>query len=610
MCGIIGLAGVCDFKRVFAGLKALEYRGYDSFGFGGLLDDGRSVVIKKVGAISDANRKDFEVLNKSEMVIGHTRWATHGGVSDFNSHPHEDTEDTLMIVHNGVISNFSSLRKKNPQWRLSTETDTEIAANIIADSIAKSGGDITKGLMLSCELLEGEFAICGIVKDKGNKIFALKRKSSLIVAKKEAGLLISSDRTALSEFADSIELTHLDDDTVVYFNGQTIDSYRFDNGCWVDNRLKFNREDIASSKSDLGSFPHYMIKEITESSCSVTNVIASLMPVAKDIIDELVSSDISMTGSGSAYYVAMIGQYFFKDLANKYVSTHPSDEYLNVRPLGRKDTIIAVSQSGETFDTLEILRKAKEKGSCLVAINNVENCSMQLIADFPVYQNSGKEVCVLSTKSIVSQVAALYMLASKLGNRTGRLSSEALSSNISDLKALPNVINSICNDYGCEIEKIAYDNSSIEHWFFIGRGAHYPVALESALKFKEVSYLHAEGMPAGFFKHGTISLIDENFYTVVFLPSALNDPELFQLTIDNIYEIKARKGRVIGFGHHIHQQLKGELFDSYVELPDINPHLNIIIQLVAGQLFAYHCAVSLGRNIDRPRALAKSVTVR
>ncbi|MEM7392916.1 MAG: SIS domain-containing protein, partial [Verrucomicrobiota bacterium] len=317
-----------------------------------------------------------------------------------------------------------------------------------------------------------------------------------------------------------------------------------------------------------------------------------------------------MTGSGSSFYVTMIGQYFFNKIGGTYVPAHPSDEFMNLKTLSRRDLVIAISQSGETFDTLEVLRQAKSRNSAIVAINNVRNCSMHRLADMPVYQDAGKEVCVLSTKSIVSQVTAMYLLAVEMGLRTGQRSEQAYAALLGDLEKLPDVLGLIVSEYADEIKRVAYQNCNIEHWFFIGRGAHYPVALESALKFKEVSYLHAEGMPAGFFKHGTISLIDKNFYTVVFLPSPIHDHELYQATIDNIYEIRARQGNVIGLGHQIPKQLEQDLFFEYITLPDVNEHLNILVQLVAGQLLAYYSAVALDRNIDKPRALAKSVTVR
>ena len=609
MCGIIGIAGHKSFESAFNGLRALEYRGYDSYGFGALMDD-KLEIVKRIGAISEGERADFDKFSEASMVVGHTRWATHGSVSEKNSHPHSDDQNKVLIVHNGVIANFSSLKSENDHWELQTETDTEVAANFIEDEIVRNNGDLLPALQAACNGLDGEFAICGIATEFNDSFFAIKRKSPLIVAKYNGGLIMASDRTALAEFADSVELGYMDDDTVLLYSKGTIEIYAYRNGTWSLSEIEFHLEDLAASKNELGNYPHYMLKEINESPDAVREIQGSIHDKINDVTNEIIESDLSLTGSGSAYYVSMIGQYFFKSLANRYVPTHPSDEYLNIKPLSRRDIVLGISQSGETFDTLEVLRKAQEKKACTVALNNVDSSSMQRLVDFPIFQNAGKEVCVLSTKSIVSQTSALYLIACELGRRTGALSEKGYSGKIGDYEKLAAAIESTIKDYSDDIKRVAYQNSSIEHWFFIGRGAHYPVALESALKFKEVSYLHAEGMPAGFFKHGTISLIDENFYTVVFIPSKINDPELFQLTIDNVYEIRARGGKVIGFGHQIPQSLKDDLFFEYINLPDVNAELNMITQLVAGQLFAYYCAVSLNRNIDRPRALAKSVTVR
>lgn len=609
MCGIIGIAGKKNFNNAFNALKALEYRGYDSFWFGGLLEDNIKFV-KKVGAISESNIIDFDIFNNASTIIGHTRWATHGKVIADNSHPHSDSNNTIAIVHNGVISNFSSLKASNPQWKIISETDTEVAANVIADSLSKSKGNITKALEMSIELLEGEFAICGIIKGHVDTLFAIKRKSPLIVAFHDQSFLISSDKSALAEFSDKMDIAFLEDDSLVVFQDWLITTEILKDNNWDKINLAFNTEDLRTNKSKLGDYPHYMIKEISESPEAIINIEKQLNTHTDQIIDEIIQSDVSMTGSGSSYYVTMIGQYYFRSLSNCYIPSHPSDEYLNLKPIIRRDLIIWISQSGETFDTLEVFREAQKKRASTFAINNVLGSSMQRISDFSIYQNSGKEVCVLSTKSIISQTSALYLISAKLGLKTGILDHNEYLSKISDYKKLPNIITTIIKDYSKDIKQVAVKNCKIKHWFFIGRGAHYPVALESALKFKEVSYLHAEWMPAGFFKHGTISLIDKDFYTVVFLPSQVNNNELFQQTIDNIYEIRARGGKVIGFGNELPENLKSDLFFEYISLPDINAELNIIIQLVVGQIFAYHCAVALNRNIDKPRALAKSVTVR
>lgn len=610
MCGIVGVISKrCLFKRAFASLGSLEYRGYDSFGFGAIV--GNEVKLKKkVGAVSETLLSEFEGFDKSNTILGHTRWATHGVVTSTNSHPHGSQDGSVYIVHNGVISNFTALMALNPHWLLTSDTDTEIAANVISDALNRTDGQLVKALANAMRTLEGEFAICGILPRSPNCMFAMKRKSPLCVGMLEDGVVFSSDSSSFSSFANSIEVLQLEDDEIFIYNEDLGNLYKLTkSGLQIISRkpevLVVKRE-----KNDLGPYPHYMIKEIHEAPSSILNVMNSLQKNKDIIVDEIMSSNVTMTGSGSAYYVTLIGQYYFHSIAGKYVPTHPSDEYLNLRIFSQQDLLLTVSQSGETFDVLEVLRNAKSKGATLVAINNVENSSMQRIADFPIYQNAGREVCVLSTKSLISQATALYCLATEVGRRSGHISEKNYVSLMHDTKELPLLLQNIITDYSDAIKYIAIQYSGIEHWFFIGRGIQYAVALESALKFKEVSYLHAEAMPAGFFKHGTISLIDSKFYTIIFLPSSISDPELFQSSIDNVHEIRARGGNVIGIGHTHLKDTEGRLFKEYIVLPDLNNHLNAIIQLICGQLLSYYCAEHLGRNIDRPRALAKSVTVR
>jgi glucosamine--fructose-6-phosphate aminotransferase (isomerizing) len=612
MCGIIGIVSnkkESIFEKGFSALRSLEYRGYDSFGFAGI-NNNIINTIRTTGAISETNIEKFNSISNLKTIIGHTRWATHGGVVEENSHPHLSSNKKVGIVHNGVISNFSKLASENPQWTLHSQTDTEIAANVISDALEQNNGNLSEALRDSLKILEGEFAICGILADKKDTMFAIKRKSPLVVGKLDGTFLLSSDYTAFSAFSLNINILHLEDESILIHTKDNTKLLTVNKGSLIEIEQVYTKESLINNQVDLDGYPHFMLKEINEASNAVKKIDYNLKKSKKSIVQEMLYSDISMTGSGSAYYVTMIGQYFFNSIGGKYIPTHPSDEYLNLKKLSRRDLILAVSQSGETYDTLEVLRNAKINNAAIVSINNNENSSMQRLADFPIYQESGKEVCVLSTKSIISQVSALYLLSVEMGLRTGELKIEEYNALLEDYKKVPDILNSIVSDYSNEIQKVAYQNCNIEHWFFIGRGAHYPVALESALKFKEVSYLHAEGMPAGFFKHGTISLIDENFYTVVFLPSSISDNDLYQATIDNVYEIKARGGNIIGIGHQIPQNIKDNLFFGYITLPDVNKHLNILSQLVAGQLLAYYAAVTLNRNIDKPRALAKSVTVR
>jgi glucosamine--fructose-6-phosphate aminotransferase (isomerizing) len=597
------------FRQVFQALSSLEYRGYDSFGFGATLNGGFHTA-KRVGPVSDSTASDFGDFDLATTLVAHTRWATHGGVSERNCHPHVSSDGVVCIVHNGVIANFSELASALRGSRLSSDTDTEVGANVIAAAIAASPGRLESALADAMSRMDGEFAICGLLADRPDWMFALKRKSPLAIAMLADGVACSSDRDAFSAFAGEVDVVQLADDQLCIYREGVVELFQVGPDGRVE-RIAPTMERIrpGAEETDKAGHSHYMIKEIHEAPRAVVAVAEMLAGTTARVVDEMVASEVTMTGSGSAYYVTVIGQYLFQAIAGAYIPTHPSDEYANLRQFSRRDLLLAVSQSGETFDTLEVVRAAKERGALVVAINNVASSTMQRLADVAIYQNAGREICVLSTKSIVSQAAAFYLLAVELGTRTGRVGAKDATELRDDLTRLPDALRAVIAASSGEIKRIATENCRIEHWFFIGRGPQYAIALESALKFKEVSYLHAEGMPAGFFKHGTISLIDDHFYTVVFLPSAKTG-HLYQATIDNVHEIRARGGNVIGIGHDVPSAAARELFLDYIQLPDVNPHLNLLTQLVCGQLLAYHCALSLGRNIDRPRSLAKSVTVR
>lgn len=615
MCGIVGIISQEQdnvFPLALEGLRSLEYRGYDSFGFASV-SKGKIVAAKRVGAVSESDANSWGNSMSASTVIGHTRWATHGKVTEENSHPHVSCDGTVAIVHNGVIANYMQLISENQEWTLSSETDTEVAANLIAKEIKAHNDDLVPALVSAIAKMEGEFAICGTMKDHPNMLFAIKRKSPLAVGRVDGKVVFSSDRTAFGEVAENFELFQMEDGDIIVANLDKIERFSCKSGAAEEMDVALTPDSYKKSEDALGNYPHYMIKEIGE-----TSVAARIMTtrMKDDVLDPLARAMLNRpnaytTASGSAYYAGLHAQNFFHDLAGLFVAALPSDEFLNVKKLkAEDDLVIAVSQSGETFDTLEILREAQRVGVPIAAINNVESSTMQRMADYKIFQASGKEVCVLSTKSIISQLTALYLLALRTGEMKGHLDATEAENLRQENLLLPNALDSVIDSLGDELKRIAKKYCNIEHWFFIGRGIHYAVAMENALKFKEVSYLHAEGMAAGFFKHGTISLIDDHFYTVAFLPSKKTNKELFQATMDNINEIRARDGKVLGFGHDKLTDMERDMFMEYVQLPHVNNQLNALIQLVAGQILAYHCGVALDRNVDRPRALAKSVTVR
>jgi glucosamine--fructose-6-phosphate aminotransferase (isomerizing) len=612
MCGIVGAIGGKNlYKDVVNGLMRLEYRGYDSFGFASNIK-GEWIVEKAVGAISEVvNIDTLKGFEDATCMIAHTRWATHGGVTISNAHPHLSFDRSVVIVHNGVISNYHDLRRQQRATGVSyfSETDTEVGANVIAQ-LTDGGKNIVATAGQLFHALEGEFAIVGMCQSLDDCLFGLKRKSPLMVGVIGEVIVLASDESALGEFGSSAEVCYLDDEEFVICSRGSIKFYTVKGGYVLPIEKQFVVRDLQVERNDMGGYPHYMLKEVNETPEAVNLIRRSIEPKLTNIVGSISDKQFSLVGSGSAFYASQIGQYFFSAISRRYVATHASDEILNLKNFTAEDCLICLSQSGETFDTLEVVRSAKKAGATVVAINNVEESTCQRMADFPLLQNSGKEVCVLSTKSIISQVVGLFSLATALGEFLNVISPEEVTLLRSEGEILPMALSDVIHRLSDDIRKISYVTCNIEHWFFIGRGIYYPVAMESALKFKEVSYRHAEGMAAGFFKHGTISLIDKDFYTVAFLPSKVRERKLFESTVDNIHEIKARGGQVIGIGNTPHDVFEENFFLKYIELPDIGTHLNSCLHLCAGQLLAYYCAVALGRNVDRPRALAKSVTVR
>jgi glucosamine--fructose-6-phosphate aminotransferase (isomerizing) len=612
MCGIVGAIGGKNlYKNVVNGLMRLEYRGYDSFGFAGNIE-GEWIIEKGVGAISEVIKVDsLKGFEGATCMIAHTRWATHGGVTVQNAHPHLSFDRSVGIVHNGVITNFHDLRRQQRAAGISyfSETDTEVGANAIAQ-LTDGGKNIVAAAGQVFQALEGEFAIVGMCQSLGDCLFGLKRKSPLMVGVIGDVVVLASDESALGEFGSSAEVCYLDDEEFVICTSGKVTFYAIKGGHATPIEKQFVVKDVQVERSDMGGYPHYMLKEVNEAPGAVNLIRESIEPGLGKLVAAIADKSLSLVGSGSAFYASQIGQYFFSSISRRYVATHASDEILNLKTFTPEDCLVCLSQSGETFDTLEVVRSAKRAGAAVVAINNVRESTCQRMADFPLFQNAGKEVCVLSTKSIISQIAGLFYIATALGEFLDVVSPEEGTLLRSEAEILPIALNDVIHRLSDDIRKVSYATCNIEHWFFIGRGIYYPVAMESALKFKEVSYRHAEGMAAGFFKHGTISLIDKDFYTVAFLPSKARERRLFESTVDNIHEIKARGGLVIGIGNTPHDAFEENFFLRYIELPDIGSHLNSCLHLCAGQLLAYYCAVALGRNVDRPRALAKSVTVR
>jgi glucosamine--fructose-6-phosphate aminotransferase (isomerizing) len=610
MCGIVGTLGKRHtLETAVEALKRLEYRGYDSFGVSTLQASGISTK-KAVGSVTEhAKSGFFGNVKEGESVIAHTRWATHGGVTEANAHPHVSFDGAFSLVHNGVIENYqelaSDLRKQG--IKLSSQTDTEVIVHLLAVHYRKSK-NVLDALYKTLDELKGEFAIVFITVHDPAHLYAAKLKSPLGYGHARGLGIVASDQRALGPLTPNI--TFLEDGDVLVLSRDSAEVYARKGHGYKKIRRTSTILPWAGDDDSLDGYTHHMLKEIHEAPVAIENALKIKDDTIQSIVDESLGKNVSITGAGSAFYVSQIGQYYFAQLAGVYTHTHPSDEILSLVAFSKKDHLIAVSQSGETFDTLEVIRSALKAGGAVTSINNVYGSSCQRIATHPIFQGAGTEVCVLSTKSIISQTLILYRIAKYLGKKNGTISAKKFAELSADEKKLIPTLNKFFAETEKKIKETAGWNRHVDNWFFIGRGFHYPIAMESALKFKEVSYLHAEGMPAGFFKHGTISLIDDRFYTVAFLPSKKSDEDIFRFTISNVSEIHARGGHVIAIGHDKDISDAIDNLYDYVALPSINRFLDPIFELIAGQLLAYYCAAALGRNIDKPRALAKSVTVR
>ncbi|HEX2051603.1 MAG TPA: glutamine--fructose-6-phosphate transaminase (isomerizing) [Actinomycetota bacterium] len=603
--GVVAREGAVT--RSLRGLQALEYRGYDSYGIA-LLDGGLRVD-KDVGSIGRAvEARRFDALPDGALALAHTRWATHGGVTQANAHPHVSYDGRVAVVHNGVIENHADIRRKLEVAGVTfvSETDTEVVPHLIAREL-ETERDAVTAIARAVSQLDGEYALGIAIAGEADTIYGVKRKSPLLLTWNGSEAMLASDQMAAVDVSD--QLVYLHDGDIVRLQATGAEVFSVDSG--LPRRVE--RAPVTAARGyerpDKAGYDHYMLKEMYE---TVDATRAALRVAPADLRGAIPPSAerVTLIGSGSAFYVGRIAQYFFGRLVRNNVHALPSDEAPYWMTFDERDAVIAVSQSGETFDTLEVARLVVDSGAHLTSVTNVPNSTLERLASHRLPQSAGPEICVLSTKSVVNQVVLLVRVALQIAADRDLVPRRDLEQHQQALEALPATLEALLGQSDV-FRKLAAEVSSAEHWFFVGRGPLYPVALESALKFKEVSYRHAEGLPAGFFKHGTISLIDEDFYTVALLPSKRAEPERFRATLANVSEIVARRGPVLGFGPDNVDEDDVRDFASYVPLPYLDDDVaDVVVQLLAGQLFAYYCALSLGREIDQPRSLAKSVTVR
>lgn len=588
MCGIVGYAGKTNvIKNIMTGLKSLEYRGYDSSGIAYLDKNNNIKIYKKVGQIKNLD----QILNyedEASLGISHTRWATHGGVTDTNAHPHNQGKITL--VHNGIIENYEELKKELEKegYNFKSSTDSEVAAALI-DKLYKENKDMLKTLVILKDKLKGSYAFNIINSDIPNKIYGIRKDVPLIVGVSDHGNMFASDIPAILHVTNKYivlnnnEIVELEQDNIKYYNSE---------GKEITKEVKEYAGTIDSISKN--GYDHFMLKEINEESEVVKNILNLYTKnnKIKDIYNIKKYKNIDIVACGSASFAGQIGKYYIEKYANIKTDVYYASEYRYQKNFFTKDTlVILISQSGETADTLAALKLAKENGINTLAIVNRRDSSIAREADSVIYTEAGIEVAVATTKAYLAQVLILLLLAFKDNNKETKL--------LEDLKLLPNLITKYINEY--DYSNIANILKDKEHIFYLGRGIDYYLSMEGSLKLKEISYIHSEAFQAGELKHGSISLIDKDFGVV----SVVTDKTISDKTISNLKEVSARGAKIITITN-----IKDNNFADYTILvEDYDEILNPLLVIVPMQMLAYNVAKLRDCNIDKPRNLAKSVTV-
>jgi len=588
MCGIFGYAGYRNdaSKLVFDGLKTLEYRGYDSWGVA-VVSEGKIILKKKAGKIGNANVDD---LLEGNLAIGHTRWATHGGATDINAHPHLDCKGDIAVIHNGIFENYEEFKKKLivVGHKFVSETDTEVIPHMIEDLCQKlTFPQAMRSVFLQMEGLNAVIAI----NAKEKKLVAARNGSPLVVGFGENENFLASDASALLPYTKDIYF--LEDDEMAVIEDKKVAVFNVKNG----KKIKYKKQRLnwKLNQGEKGKYPFFMLKEIYEQPQIIGDIAANYLGQDKKIAKLIKKAKGTyLVGCGTASYACLAGEYLFSKIAKKHVNFSVGSEFgYHLDFLNRESLVIAVSQSGETMDILESVKKAKKKGATIVSLVNVLGSSLYWLSNYKMLIGAGPEKGVASTKAFTGMIAHLVLLAYSLVNRSGdgqKVLVEAVKSTkeVLSLKIVK------------KITTLAQKIMNKRHIYVIGRGISYPTSLETALKIKEISYIHAEGLAAGELKHGPLALIEKGTPCIAFLP---ND-ETYGANLAGAMEMKARGGFVVGISFKPH-----EVFDYYLPVSDAK-EATIIPNVVVAQLLAYYLTVKKGLDPDKPRNLAKSVTVK
>lgn len=612
MCGIVAYIGNKQaYPFLIKGLQRLEYRGYDSAGVA-LIDHGQLNVYKCKGKVIDLHNFIGDQNKSGTIGIGHTRWATHGVPNDVNAHPHYSASKNMVMIHNGIIENYGSLKeelKKRGHVFLS-DTDTEVLIHLIEDIQQKENVRLGEAVRIALNQVVGAYAIVILSKDNPDELFAAKKGSPMVIGIGEDEFYIASDATPIVEYTKNV--VYLEDEEIAFIErGKELKIKT------IKNKVKtpyVQELELKLEALEKGGYDHFMLKEIYEQPRSIKDSMRGRLSSEKGVVNLggiteyeqkfINAKRIIIIACGTSWHAGLVAEYLFEDLARIPVEVEYASEFRYRNPIVYEDdVVIAISQSGETADTLAAIELAKSKGATIIGVCNVVGSSIARATHAGSYTHAGPEIGVASTKAFTAQVTVLTLMALRVAYRKGTISSSRFHQLISELEAIPAKIERVLlkND---KIKFIADIYKNVSNALYLGRGYSFPVALEGALKLKEISYIHAEGYPAAEMKHGPIALIDEEMPVFVIATKGTS----YEKVVSNIQEVKARKGKIIAIVTEGDTQVK-EMADYTIEIPETDEILVPLVSVVPLQLLSYHIAVMRGCNVDQPRNLAKSVTV-
>ncbi|WP_445453044.1 glutamine--fructose-6-phosphate transaminase (isomerizing) [Flavobacterium sp. 25HG05S-40] len=615
MCGIVGYIGFREaYPIVIKGLKRLEYRGYDSAGI--MLCDGNELKISKTkGKVSDLEEKSKAIASsKATIGMGHTRWATHGVPNDINSHPHVSNSGNIVIIHNGIIENYEPLKKEllKRGYTFTSDTDTEVLVNLIEDVKKKENIKLGKAVQIALNQVVGAYAICVFDREKPDEIIVARLGSPIAIGVGEDEFFVASDASPFIEYTSNAIYLEDEEMAIVRLH-KPLKIRKIKDDSLVDpyiQELQMNLEQI-----EKGGYDHFMLKEIYEQPNVIKDTyrgrllanqgIIQMAGIEDNIEKFLHAERIIIVACGTSWHAGLVAEYVIEEFARINVEVEYASEFRYRNPIiNKNDVVIAISQSGETADTLAAIKLAKEQGAFVFGVCNVVGSSISRETNAGAYTHAGPEIGVASTKAFTTQITVLTMIALRLAKAKGTLTNSDFHRYLQELEVIPEKVAEALASTNEKAKEIAEKFKDATNCLYLGRGYNFPVALEGALKLKEISYIHAEGYPAAEMKHGPIALIDEQMPVIVIAPKQGH----YDKVVSNIQEIKSRSGKIIAVVTKGDTQVRG-LADHIIEIPETSDALSPLITTIPLQLLSYHIAVLRGCNVDQPRNLAKSVTV-